>query len=165
LVGMLSNQTPKAVQFSICNIIPCWNRRGYRELRKKYHFTCRPDLQQSSDRNRPRAACTRPFSREPSCDDRCRRYDRMQGAGARPADSGSAHVDLTTEQFGLRLQRRGGCRAIRTWRDLYLSLSASEAVSTSGEKTYSRMRWLPVAISTVTVMPGLNSVRSPSIIM
>jgi hypothetical protein len=47
----------------------------------------------------------------------------------------------------------------------HLSLSASEAVSTSGEKTYWRIRWLPVAISTVTVMPGLSSVRSPSIIM
>jgi hypothetical protein len=47
----------------------------------------------------------------------------------------------------------------------HLSFIALEAVSTRGEKTYSRMRRLPVAISTVTAMPGLSGVRLPSIIM
>jgi hypothetical protein len=51
------------------------------------------------------------------------------------------------------------------WRVRHLSFIASEAVSTSGEKTYSRMRRLPVAISTVTAMPGLSGVRLPSIVM
>jgi len=51
------------------------------------------------------------------------------------------------------------------WGDRHLSFIASEAVSTSGEKTYSKIRRLPVAISTVTAMPGLSGVRLPSIVM
>ena len=42
------------------------------------------------------------------------------------------------------------------------SLPASEATSTSGENKYSRMRRLPVLISTVTAMPGTSGTSAPS---
>ena len=41
------------------------------------------------------------------------------------------------------------------------SLIAREAVSTSGENKYSRMRRLPVLISTVTAMPADNGIWRP----
>ena len=71
----------------------------------------------------------------------------------------TAHLDRLTNHFDIvETERNSG-------RDPHLSFMASEAVSTSGEKTYSRMRRLPVAISTVTAMPGVSGVRLPSIVM
>jgi hypothetical protein len=84
--------------------------------------------------------------------------------GPKPALSAGA-VSFRCTRSTSRNERIHCAGRLRPGGISYLSLSASEAVSTSGEKTYSRIRWLPVAISTVTVMPGLSSVRSPSIIM